>query len=276
MNRFLTDTNFSRFQHDFTRVMTIIRDSQGEYDLRFRKNYLNLYSRGNSIARIAFKPGRYEITTHVKFAEGVFSKDKQKRFSATVKGTYATYRVCPELVTPFFQKAYLQKMANRVADVDCSEEVEFEQLIIADNWGSESWLIIDRQVIHPGLRRNRIDLLALKREQDGAFHFHVVEVKMGNNPELREEVADQLERYLRLIKQNLQEWKEGYLRTVKQMRILGLLPQLDCDLLQIGDKVDGSVAVFGYPKAAKDAIKQLKAKHPEIVVKRFSFPLPSE
>jgi hypothetical protein len=85
-----------------------------------------------------------------------------------------------------------------------------------------------------------------------------------------------LERYLRLIKQNLQEWKDGYLKTVKQMRSLGLLPQLDCDLLQIGDRVDGSVDVFGSPKAAKDAIKQLKAKHPEIVVKRFSFPLSSE
>lgn len=274
MNRYLNNSNLLQFQQDFSRVMAIIRDSQGEYDLRFRHSYLNLYSRGNSIAKIEFKPGCYEITTHVKFADGVFSKDK--RFCGTVNGAYVSYQVHPKLITPFFQKTYLQKMASKVAEVDYSEEVEFEQLIIAENWGSKEWLIIDRQVQYPGLRGNRIDLLALKRNQDGVFHFHVVEVKMGNNLELKEEVAEQLERYLTLIKQNLQGWKDGYLKTVKQMRSLGLLPQLDCDLLQIGDRVDGSVAVFGYPKAAKDAIKQLKAKHPGIVVERFSFPLPSE
>lgn len=273
MNRFLNDSNLSRFQHDFSRVMTIIRDSQGEYDLRLRDNSLNLYARGNSIAQIEFKPECYAITIHVKFEEGVFSKDKLKRFSATVKGYYATYRVCPELITPFFQKAYLQKMANRVAAVDYSEELEFEQLIIADNWGRKDWLIIDRQVSQSRLP-GRIDLLALKRDRDGKWHFHVVEVKMGNNPDLKD-VAKQLGGYLDLIKNNHAEWKIGYLKTVNQLQSLGLLPNLESDSLPISDEVDGSVLVFGYPNTADPVIKQLEANHLGLLIKRFSFRLPS-
>lgn len=273
MNRFLTEADLQRLKTDFARVLTIIQDSRGEYDLRLRNNYLNLYSRGNSIAKIEPTSGCYKITIHVKFAKDVFSKDNRFSNKGMVDGNYATFALDPKLVRPFFQKTYLQAMSKKVATVDHSEEGEFEQLIIADNWGSKKWIIIDRQVIFPGKRDNRIDLIALKRSEDGEFHFHVVEVKMGNNPELREDVADQLTRYKASIRDNIDAYRSGYITTIKQLWALGLLPQLANDSIQIGDKVDGSVAVFGYRNAADAAIATLKAKHADIDVKYFAFRL---
>src|ERR1017187_7001877 len=131
MNRFLSDSHLERLKNDFARVLEIIQESRGEYDLRLRANYLNLYSRGNSIARIGFTSEGYEVVIHAKFAADVFSKDN--RFCGKVNDNYTAFQLPFDKVTPFFQKTYLQKISANVAKVGYSAELEFEQLLIADN-----------------------------------------------------------------------------------------------------------------------------------------------
>jgi hypothetical protein len=155
-----------------------------------------------------------------------------------------------------------------------SDETNFEQQIIADNLDNRDCLIVDRQILHPGHGSDKLDLLALATTgTDSEFNFHVIEVKMGNNPELRGKVAMQLDRYRALATANLKSWKEGYRKTLEQLRELGFFTWLDPRSLTIGSRVTGSIVVFGYPALAKPAMKQLTERHSDLEVKFFHFKL---
>ena len=64
-----------------------------------------------------------------------------------------------------------------VRDVNHSEELTFEQILIADNPPSPGFLIIDRQVQDKHIQR-RLDLLGLRHTESGKYRFVVVEVKL--------------------------------------------------------------------------------------------------
>lgn len=274
MNRYLSEENLGRVKKDFGPVLKRVIESCGEYDLRLREDYFNIYCRGNSLAKIEFGvDGAYEVSINKRFAEGVFDGDR--RFAPPrVSDDTLVWRVTGKLVNPFFQTTHLRKLAKNIDYVDHSEEANFEQQIIADNLDNPNRLIVDRQILHPGRRNDKLDLLALVRPSAGAeFNFHVIEVKMGNNPELSEKVAGQLDRYCALVKTNVESWKKGYRKTVEQLRALEFFPSLDLSSLKIGSSVTGSIDVFGYSGIAKTAIRQLKLKRPDLRVKLFSFEL---
>jgi len=63
-----------------------------------------------------------------------------------------------------------------IRDVNHSEELTFEQILIADNPPSRELLLIDRQVTDHHMRR-RLDLLGLRRLESGRYGFVVIEVK---------------------------------------------------------------------------------------------------
>lgn len=64
-------------------------------------------------------------------------------------------------------------------------------MLITDNLDRDELILIDRQVPDTKLNR-RMDLLALKQTQGSQYRFLVLEVKMGNNPELKDKVANQV------------------------------------------------------------------------------------
>lgn len=275
MKRYLSKNNFQRFISDFEFLFDLIRNSSGEYDLRLRDNYFNIYYRGNSMMKIKFRREGYEITIHKEFICNVFKEDED-RFQEIVKkaklskGGYKIYHLNPELLHPFLQSEHLKKIARRVKKVNYGEEIAFEQALITDNLNREDYLIIDRQVTEPGLG-HRMDLLGLRRVHNNNYAFEVIEVKLGNNIELKESVARQLSTYLKHIKDNFDEWKESYENTYKQLKQTNIFAKPVYDEINITPELDGRVIVIGYSGIADGYIKQLEQKNPNVNVQQIKY-----
>ncbi|GAF88238.1 unnamed protein product, partial [marine sediment metagenome] len=197
MKRYLEQQAFDRVSRDFTFLFRAIRKSHGELDFRLRDGYFNLYYKGNSLAKVTIRKDEYLVSIHRKFAtEKVFRGDDRFKGLDEPRGNYIEYRLNPDLLHPFFQKKHLDRLGRNIAKVKSSEEIIFEQMLITDNMEREDFFIIDRQVSETAMKRRKLDLLALRQKQNNQFHFFVIEVKLGNNPELRSEVGNQLRGYV--------------------------------------------------------------------------------
>lgn len=268
MKRFLNDANMEIMKHDFGFLIKTIKKSFGELDLRLRGHYFNLYYKGNSAAKISFRRGYYEIMINRKFSEGVFNHDRRFKNVKRSKD-YNIYKLSDsKQLAAFFQKKHLNKLYSNIKKVNYGEEIVFEQALITDNRGRKDLIVIDRQITEPSLKKKRMDLLALKKIAEGKYGFLIIEVKLGNNKELKSEVASQLLGYINHVKSedNFYNWKECYEKVYKQMRELGLIDEGPASLEIIND-VKGLVLVGQYSGFAKVAIEKLRADNPELEIK---------
>jgi hypothetical protein len=274
VKRYLDDEQCERFQKDFQFLFKLIRDSQGELDLRLRDNYFNIYYRGNSMVKIKFSKTGYQVAIHQKFAEGVFDQDQ--RFSkalSTVNRSedYNLYTINSELLHPFLQRKNLNKLASNVKKVNYGEEIVFEQAIITDNMNREEYLIIDRQVTDRKLKRRRMDLLGLRQISGNTYAFEVIELKLGNSSELKAEVGMQLESYISHIKANITEWKVNYEKIYQQLKQTGLFDQPSAIEIDITPEVSGRVIVVGYSGIARKNLDMLKQNYPDLNTEQKTF-----
>ena len=268
IKRYFDDQNFERIKKDFTFLIQIIQDFKGELELAFRENYFNLYYRGNSAAKILIKKnGYYEISINEKFYPKRINKDR--RFSPITSGAYKLTVIKSNLLHPFFQKKHLQEILSNIKKEGYSEELTFEQMLITDNLEREEIIIIDRQVTDKKLRRRRMDLLALKQVEENKYNFLVLEVKMGNNPELKSNVAEQVEDYVNHIKEYFHDYKNCYEKQYLQKKKLGLIKAPKWESIDIINDVRELIIVGGYSGIAKEQIKKLKESYPYLHVKEF-------
>lgn len=270
MKRYLSPKQFENVANDFEFLFNMIRKSHGELDLRLRDGYFSLYYKGNSLAKVGIKRNGYVVSTHEKFAtEDVFRGDSRFDGKSITRDNYLEFRLPSNLLHPFFQHKYLKRLGSNIARVGYSEEITFEQMLITDNQNREDFFIIDRQVTETALRRRRIDLLALRQKSDNQFQFVVIEVKLGNNPDLRKEVAAQLKHYVKHINTHFEDWKAGYGETYRQMKCLGLFKLPRYKEIEILPEVEGLVAVGMYSGIASENIAVLRDNFPEINVEPF-------
>ena len=118
----------------------------------------------------------------------------------------------------------------------------------------------------------RLDLLGLRRLESGRYGFVVIEVKLGKNRELSEAVAEQLERYMRHIRDEApQAYARCYEKTYAQKRHLGLITGVSMpDEIEIdGSEVEGLVVVGGYWQQAEAQKERLIKDHPSLKVLIF-------
>ena len=272
IKRYFKDMYFNKIETDFAFLVQIIHDFKGELELAFRENYFNLYYRGNSAAKIVLKnDDYYEIIINKKFYPECLKRDS--RFSPRKAGAYNQILIKSDLLHAFFQKRYLQELFAKIKKINYSEELIFEQMIITDNLDRENIIIIDRQITDKKLNQKRIDLLALKQVREDEFNFVVLEVKMGNNPELKSKVAEQVENYVNHIKNNFQDYKSCYEKQYLQKKRLGLIKKPKWDSIKIIPDVHGLIIVGGYSGIAKEQIKELKEKYPNLYIKEFFYTL---
>ena len=66
-------------------------------------------------------------------------------------------------------------------------------------------------------------MLALKQSQGNQYQFLVLEVKMGNNPELKDKVAEQIKSYVTHITKHFQGNKTCYEKNYSQIKFVGYL-----------------------------------------------------
>lgn len=73
--------------------------------------------------------------------------------------------------------------------------------------------------------------------------------------------------YIKKVKNNFEQYKECYEKNYEQKKELGLMFTVKKDRnINIVPEVCGVVVVGGYAGLAKENIKELKNKHPDIVV----------
>jgi hypothetical protein len=273
IERYFSKDVFPRIKRDFKFLVEKIIKSGFEYDLQIRDNYLNLYYKGNSLAKVTPQKtrDRYEISIHTKFFLGTsaandarFHPPPQEKDNEE-KSKYVRLTVPSSLLHVLLQKEYLDQFSANIKEVGFQEEMTFEQMLITDNVNNPNLIIIDRQVRERGREiRTKIDLLGLSRIKSEDYQFCVIEVKLGNNPELAGKVADQLKGYMWRIDDNFDDYKKCYQLNIQQKQELGLI---NANLTpEIVRPVLGMVIVGGYSGIAKKAIEMLKSKVPDIRV----------
>jgi hypothetical protein len=251
-------------------LVRLINNSGGEYSLQLREGYFNIYYQGNSLARVTpNKNGTYTASIHEKFAQGETLK-KLERYSvnkpsqhAGNHSRYVYFNIRPQNLRQFFQRSNINSLSSRIQAVHNGEEITFEQALITDNLPSENFVIIDRQVADH-VSRAQIDLLALRRDTtDNPFHFLLIEVKLGRNPELYEKVGRQLSGYVDHIRKYIKDYVACYKENYRQKRELGLFDSSLPDTIDIDaeeETVEGMVVVCGYSQLGVQAIANLSQK----------------
>lgn len=270
INRYFNEDNFARFLNDFSFLQKTFKAYKGELDISLRDQYLNLYFRGNNAAKIMFKAnGIYEIEIHEKFFSPRLEEDA--RFSSTLRGNYRVIRATSELLHPLLQKSHLDEIYSKIKRENYSEELNFEQMLMTDNLERDDLILIDRQVTDKNLRGRRMDLLALKQVQENHYQFLVLEVKMGNNPELKDDVAEQVNTYIAHVNENFKAYKKCYEKQYIQKKEFGLIETPMWDEIEIVKDVQGMIIVGGYSRLAQAQITTLKDNHPKLEVRSFTY-----
>jgi hypothetical protein len=270
IQRFLSfdATKIEEIKRDLKPLVRLINSSGGEYSLQFRNNYFSIYNQGNSLAKL--KPnnnGSYTASIHKEFLGNgieeqlaVYSLTKDALSDKKSGQKYVNFRINSKDIHPFFQRKHLDRLSRNIRKVNAGEEVTMEQVIITDNPPSPNFIIVDRQVADHKSKA-QIDLLALKRNfQADKFHFLVIEVKLGRNPELREKVGGQLNSYVAHIKTYITDYADCYQENYRQKFKFGLLEADMPPTVKINkepDSVEGLVVVCGYSGIAKGNIAAL-------------------
>ena len=266
INRYLSEQNLRRLKRDFAFLLKWVRRPQEEMHICLRNDYFNIYFKGNSVAKVEFLPGdRYQVTVHEEFVGNSLDGKGQFTVQKNMRSGYCRFAVGRKLIHPLLQKQHLRIWCRNISQRHFSEELAFEQLLISDNLDNPDVAVVDRQVRDTVLTR-RMDLLLLRRGDDGLHHFEVVEVKIGNSPDLRDgKVIAQLDEYVAHLRKFLDDYRECYTINLRQQAELRL-PGVPTHAVQIGDQVSGRIVVTGYATFARQVVEGLKAQSDEFVI----------
>jgi len=208
-------------------------------DVRLRDNYLNMYFRGRSLARIVGRrrgPAKLEI--HHKY----LAADRIGGFAGRRGKDY-----CGFDVDAHFAKAYvmdLDAMVARASDYAGPEE-DVELRLLESNGSSATVCCFDRQIQVPGDRR-KLDLMGLRGGATPALV--AIEVKRYPDPRIQD-VPQQLHEYLEIFDPTRDGLRvdvaESYRLVCHQLRALGL-PAPEPTRINAGMPVEGLVIVSHY------------------------------
>jgi len=260
---------WERTKKELRPLVRLINSSSGEYSLQLREDYFNIYYQGNSVAKVEpNRNGTYTVSIHRKFVGPKpeqlleqLDKYSLSKHTTDPKPTneYFRFRIKAHDLRAFFQRSHLDRISSKIRAVHNGEEITMEQVIVTDNPPSHDFVIIDRQVADHS-NWSRIDLLALKRDPTTEFHFVVIEVKLGRNPELCEKAGEQVSNYVRHIRKNMKDYIDCYQRNYSQKKELGLFSEDMPDSIKINSdlaSVEGIVVAIGYSQLAQKNIEIL-------------------
>ncbi|MFO7773359.1 MAG: hypothetical protein R6V59_05420 [Dehalococcoidia bacterium] len=293
IQRYLSPDIWEGTKKDLTlkRLVRLINNSGGEYSLQLRENYFNIYYRGNSLAKvIPDRRGTYTARIHREFLQldepdkilrklRQYSSISETSQNADSKRKYVTFRIQQGRLYHFFHSNHLKALSSNIREVGYGEEITFEQVLITDNPPSDKFIIVDRQVADHK-NKAQMDLLALRRDSaNGPFHFVVIEVKLGRNPELREKVGRQLNAYVDHIGKYMKDYVDCYKENYRQKKDLGVfdpfgpcLPN-EIDIDEDEKTVEGLIVVGGYSGLAEQALQnlcqQIREKQWDVKVQRM-------
>jgi len=189
-----------------------------DLDLQIRKNYINIYYKGNSLLKLEER------------GEGIFKTDIHEKFKGTLN---ISENLTNEAQTLNFLQSLPRLKENIIEHGKSSLEIEYEQLIIRANnlepKNNSEYYIVDRQ--YATSNRNRFDLTGIywpregrKRGQEVPLSF--MEIKFALNSDIKN-ITSQIEGYYDYIQKNSDDISLEAETIFKQKLELGLFNQGD-------------------------------------------------
>ena len=219
---------------------TVLRACRGAgLDVRLRDNYLNLYFRGRSLARIVgCRRGPAKLEIHHKYVVADRIGDRTGRRS----GDYCAFYV--DAVFAEVYAAHLDTMIKRASRYAGPEE-DVELRLLKRNDRTAAVCCFDRQIQVPGARRT-LDLMGFLAGEVPALV--AIEVKRYRDSRIQD-VPRQLHEYLEILDPTQEGIRDdvarSYQRVCEQLRTFGL-PAPDSTRITAGMPVKGLVIVSDY------------------------------
>lgn len=260
IHRTLTDGAVERLRHDFGDLIHQVQLGRRGLELCIRPDdSLNLYHRGNSLARITVLRNSYRVEIAVAFG---LDPERKLIFQGEPRQARGrlTYRLAAshEAVHAFFKQANLDAACARVRAVDFSVELALEQMILLDNRGRQEYIILDRQVQDTASQGRKADLLALRQLADAHYALDVIEVKLADSPQAAGVVIEQVCGYRNHLARHFEDYKACYERHYAQKRALGLLGDNLPPAVVIERPVRGRIVVTGFAGATRNVVAKIR------------------
>ena len=208
-------------------------DHRKSFMIEIRNNFLDLYFLGHTVeVKGAAKTGYYLMASDT-FNPKQILPDRLKRIIKHSK--HRKWQIFFKDIKryPDFEKIMTAVMAKIVehSKGNISEGVsEVNHFINNRTITDESKiLIIDRQIVYPGLRESRMDLLGLKKLNNGKFGFVIIELKNKANKDI-EDVFKQTQRYIDVLRRHYDDFRKTYKKVLDQKIKLRLLRSVKCDI----------------------------------------------
>jgi hypothetical protein len=203
--------------------------------VEIRDNFLNLYFLGHGIAVKRRRKSEYFLTGSGTFNPASILSEELREIVKERKsgGWEIIFDDIKKKSANTFEKiltaTLLKIIEHRKGDI--SEGVsEVNHFIDNRAIGKNGILIIDRQVVYPKTREGRIDLLGLRRLQNGKFTFVVLELKNKNNREIGYVFSHQVKPYIDTVYNHYEHFRVTYEKVIKQKIKLGLLRRISCEI----------------------------------------------
>lgn len=281
ISQVLSERKLTLIELHLQELLRRVRESDGELDLQIRNGYFNIYYKGNSLAKIEPQPDKqaFKVSVNKAFGfpevlESISPKLPPKDASIRREKDYDVATVTAVMAYRLLQSKVISGLMSAIKGRAFGEEITFEQTLITDNLGRRDLIIIDRQSQPLGRIGGKLDLLSLEQQPSGRYRFLVLEVKLGDNKELSDSVAEQLHGYISLIEQHITSYAACYQENYAQKRRLGVLGETGWpEQIEIEGPVEGGLVVGFYSIQAKKKLDELHAKHPERLngIRKFWF-----
>ncbi len=232
------DSDFMKELNDKKGKLHCILEFEGKnrksFMVEIRNNFLSLYFLGHGIEVKRIKAKYYLIASNTFNPKSRLS-DKLKKIVKSY-GTN-TWQISFDDIEKENSNSFNEIMTSIILKIvehkkgDISEGVsEINHFIDNRTIGKNGILIIDRQVVYPGSKKGRIDLLGLKRLNNNKFTFVVSELKNKYNAEIASVFTKQVKRYIDLVYDMYEDFKATYEEVLKQKIKLRLLRRIDCKI----------------------------------------------
>lgn len=187
-------------------ILDFEKSHRKSFIVEIRKNYIDLYFLGHAISVKRSIKGDYYLTSADKFRP-----KNIKKWPVSFK----CIKNFKQFMSSVMTEIVLLKKGNISEGI--SEINHYVNNRALDRGGI---LVIDRQVAYKGCR---VDLLGLKDSGNGRLHFVVIELKNKENKEIETVFSGQVNKYMKIIMDNYDEFKATYDLILKQKVKLGLI-----------------------------------------------------
>ncbi len=217
-------------------VLKFEKKNRKSFMIEIRNNFIDLYVLGHSIEVKRRKNGYY-LTASNEFDP---IKLLPNNLSTLIQPyTVGKWQLAAKRINSYeqFEKIMTEIISRIVAHKkgNISEGVsELNHFIDNRFIGKNGILVVDRQIVYPGIKDSRIDLLGLKRlgKDSNLFTFVIIELKNKNNIEIGR-VCSQTARYIDLVydkKEIYERFRVTYQKIIDQKKKLRILRKTDCQI----------------------------------------------